>query len=67
VNKAKFNESLRHKILTRIYRTGDKPAIDYAHHSFLEAPLDLEALGLSLHSVLVNPALHRLLNTCPEI
>jgi len=30
----------------------------YVYHSFLEAPLDLEALGLSLHSLLVNPALY---------
>jgi len=29
----------------------------YAYHSLLEAPLDLEALGLNLHSLLVNPAL----------
>jgi len=29
----------------------------YAYHSLLEAPLDLEALGLSLHSLLVIPAL----------
>jgi len=28
-----------------------------AYHSLLEAPLDLEALGLSLYSLLVNPAL----------
>jgi len=26
------------------------------YYSWLEAPLDLEALGLSLHSLLVNPA-----------
>jgi len=31
----------------------------YVYHSLLEAPfdLDLEALGLSLHSLLVNPTL----------
>jgi len=29
----------------------------YAYHSLLEAPLDIEALGLSLHSLLVNPGL----------
>ena len=29
----------------------------YAYHSLLEGSLDLEALGLSLHSLLVNPAL----------
>jgi len=28
----------------------------YAYHSLLEGPLDLEALGLSLHSLLLNPA-----------
>jgi len=28
-----------------------------AYHSLLEAPLDLEALGLSLYSLLVNPVL----------
>jgi len=45
------------------------------YYSWLEAPLDLEALGLSLHSLLVNPApetskglsLHSLLvNPAPE-
>ena len=29
----------------------------YAYHSLLEAPLDLEALGLRLHSLFVNLAL----------
>jgi len=29
----------------------------YAYHSFLEPPSDLEALSLSLHSLLVNPPL----------
>ena len=29
----------------------------YAYHTLPEGPLDLEALGLSLHSLLINPAL----------
>jgi len=29
----------------------------YAHHTLLEGPLDLEVLGLSQHSLLVNPSL----------
>jgi len=29
----------------------------YAYHTLLEGPLDLEVLGLSLHSLLVNPTL----------
>jgi len=44
-------------LLTNIYRTDHIPEIDYAYHSLLEAPSDLEAPGLSLHSLLVNPAL----------
>jgi len=28
----------------------------YAYHSLLEGPLDLETLGLSLHGLLLNPA-----------
>ena len=41
-----------------IYRTDHIPATDfYGDHRLLEAPLGLEAVGLSLHSLLVNPAL----------
>jgi len=36
-------------------------ALCVAYHSLLEAPLDLEALGLSLYSPLVNPALRSML------
>jgi len=32
-----------------------------AYHSLLEVPLDLEALGLSLYGLLVNPALRSML------
>jgi len=32
-----------------------------AYHSLLEAPLDIEALGLGLYSLLVNPALRSML------
>jgi len=34
--------------LTKFNLNDHIPAIDYAYHSLLEAPLDLEALGLSL-------------------
>jgi len=30
----------------------------YAYHTLLEGPLDLEVLGLSLHSLFVNPTLN---------
>jgi len=43
--------------LDDIYQNDHIPAIDYAYHGLLEAPLDLEALGLRLFSLLVNPAL----------
>ena len=38
------------------------PAIDYMRRlpQFAGDPLDLEALGVSLYSLLVNPALHML-------
>jgi len=35
----------------------ETPSISDVYHSLLEAPLDLEALGLSLNILLVNPAL----------
>jgi len=49
-------------LLTNTYPTDHIPAIvsivyGYVYHSLLEAPLELEALGLNLHSPLVNPAL----------
>jgi len=43
--------------LTNIYHNDNIPAINYAYHSLLEAPLDLEAPGLSLRNLLVNPAM----------
>jgi len=55
-----MNNQLRHNLLTNIYQTDHIPANDSmrtAYHSLLEGPLDIEALGLSLHSLLVNPAL----------
>jgi len=51
-NKTKFHEQLRHKILTNICRFGYTGNEIYAYHSLLEALLDLEALGLSLYSLL---------------
>ena len=43
--------------MTNIYRNSRTPAIDSMRTRSLEAPLDLEALGSSVHSLLVNPAL----------
>jgi len=46
--------------LTNFDRIDHIPEIDStlnAYHNLLETPLDLEALDLSLHSLLVNPAL----------
>jgi len=37
-------------------------ALCVAYHSLLEAPLDREALGLSLYSLLVETALRSMLN-----
>jgi len=46
-----------HKSLTNVYRTDITSNWPCAYHSLLEAPLDFEALALSLHSLLVNLAL----------
>jgi len=59
MNKTKFKNHLdincwRIYIELIIYNTGNWL---YAYHKLLEAPLELEALGLSLHTLLVNPAL----------
>jgi len=48
----------RHEILRNIYRNDDIPAIDSTRTTVCWRPLDLEALGLSLYSLFVNPALH---------
>ena len=58
MNKTEFHEQWRHKTLTKyLWNRSYTGNWLYAYHGLLETPLDREAPGLSLHSLLVNLAL----------